>query len=246
MVRNSVFAQVSTALLLIGAGLLSFGSATTTHAQAIPRIAGPVNESALTALPGGVHPWARPQFDRGPAPENLNGHMVMVLKRSPEQETALQSFLASQQDPHSPNYHKWLTPEDFGKRFGVADSDVQTVTSYLSSQGMRVGRVYGNRMAIEVGASAGQIRSTFKTEIHAYSVAGKTYYANNSSPQIPSALNRVVSGFASLNSFHAEGGSGAGTQATFDAATHTVKPLYTITSTTPNTYGLSPADLATI
>ncbi len=247
MVRNfSVFAQVSTAVSLVGAGLLGFGNATAAHAQATPRITGPVNESALVSIPGEVHPWARAQFDRGAAPANLSGHMLLVLKRSPEQETALQTFLASQQDPHSPNYHKWLTPEDFGKRFGVADSDVQSVSSYLSSKGMRVGRVYGSHMAVEVEATAGQIQSAFQTEIHAYAVGGKTYYGNNSNPKIPAALSSVVGGFASLNSFHAEGGSGAGTQATLNPATHTLKPLYTITATNPDTYGVSPADLAVI
>ena len=199
----------------------------------------------MVSLPGQVHPWARAAFDRGVAPENLSGRMLLVLKRSQEQESALQALIASQQDPNSPNYHKWLTPEDFGKRFGVADSDVQTVTSYLSSQGMSVGQVHSNHMAIEVGATAGQIRSTFQTEIHAYSVAGKTYYANNSAPKIPSALHSVVSGFTALNNFRLEGGSGGGTQATFDPATHTLKPLYTITPTGSSTavYGVSPGDL---
>jgi trimeric autotransporter adhesin len=200
----------------------------------------------MVSLPGQVHPWARAAFDRGVAPENLSGRMLLVLKRSQEQESALQALIASQQDPNSPNYHKWLTPEDFGKRFGVADSDVQTVTSYLSSQGMSVGQVHSNHMAIEVSATAGQIRSTFQTEIHAYSVAGKTYYANNSAPKIPSALHSVVSGFTALNNFRLEGGSGGGTQATFDPATHTLKPLFTTTNSGTTVFGVSPADLAVI
>jgi trimeric autotransporter adhesin len=247
MIRNSsLFAQVSAAFSMIAAGLLAFGSTTTAHAQAVPRIAGPVESSAMVTLPGEVHPWARPQFDRGAAPANMSGRLLLTLKRSPEQESALRTFLASQQDPHSPNYHKWLSPQEFGKRFGVADSDVQNVTGYFSAQGMRVGRVYGNHMAVEVEATAGQIRSTFQTEIHAYSVAGKTYYANNSAPRIPAALSTVVAGVTSMNSFHVEGGSGEGTQATFDPATHTLRPLYTNSSTNPATYGVSPADLHTI
>ncbi|HEX4582497.1 MAG TPA: protease pro-enzyme activation domain-containing protein [Acidobacteriaceae bacterium] len=244
--KSSLFAQVLAALSLIGAGLLSLGSTATAHAQATPRITGQAENSPLVSLHGAVHPWARPEFDRGPAPSNLSGRMLLVLKRSPEQESALQALIASQQDPHSPNYHKWLTPEDFGKRFGVADSDVQTVTSYLSSQGMSVGRVYGSHMAVEVGATAGQIRSTFQTEIHAYSVAGKTFYANNSAPKIPSALHTVVSGFSALNNFRLEGGSGAGRQAAFDPATHSLKPLFTTTNSGTTVYGVSPADLGVI
>ena len=244
--KSSFFAQVLAALPTIGAALLGLGSTAIAHAQATPRITGEVDSSALVSLPGAVHPWARPEFDRGVAPENLSGRMLLVLKRSPEQESALQALIASQQDPKSPNYHKWLTPEDFGKRFGVADSDVQTVTGYLSSQGMSVGHIYGGHMAIEVGATAGQIHSSFQTEIHAYSVAGKTFYANNSAPKIPSALRSVVSGFSALNNFRVEGGSGTGTQATFDPATHTLKPLYTATSGGNSVYGVSPADLALI
>ena len=247
MVRySSAIAQVLAVFSLAGAGLSTLGTAPSAEAQALPRITAPVESSPLVAIPGQVHPWARAEFDRGLAPANLNGHLLLVLKRSPEQETALHSFLASQQDPKSPNYHKWLTPQEFGKRFGVAESDVQTVTGYLAGQGMRVGRVYDNRLAIEVGATAGQIRSAFHTEIHTYSVAGKTYYGNSTNPQIPSALRGVVAGFASMNNFHVEGGSGAGTQATYNPATHTLKPLYTIVATNPDTYGISPADLATI
>ncbi|HEX6494934.1 MAG TPA: Ig-like domain repeat protein [Acidobacteriaceae bacterium] len=244
--KSSFFAQVLAALPTIGAALLSLGSTAIAHGQATPRITAEVDSSALVSLPGSVHPWARPEFDRGRAPANLSGHMLLVLKRSPEQESALQALIASQQDPKSSNYHKWLTPQEFGKRFGVADSDVQTVTSYLSSQGMSVGRVFSGRMAIEVGATAGQIRSSFQTEIHAYSVGGKTFYANNSAPKIPSALRTVVSGFSALNNFRVEGGSGTGTQATFDPATHTLKPLYTVTTGGKSVYGVSPADLSVI
>ena len=242
--KLSRFAQALAVLPLVGTGLFSPGSTATAHAQAIPRITSQVETSPLVSLPGTVHPWARPQFDRGPAPANMSGRMLLVLKRSKAQESALQTLLASQQDPHSPNYHKWLTPDEFGKRFGVADSDLQTVTSYLSAQGMSVGRVYGGHMAIEVGASAAQIKSTFQTEIHAYSVGGKAFYANSSNPKIPSALRSVVSGFAALNNFKAAGSSRAGAQATLDTKTHTLKPLYTTGTTTNTIYGVSPADLA--
>ena len=63
--------------------------------------------------------------------------MLLVLKRSPEQDTALDKLMAEQQDQSSPNYHHWLTPEQFGEQFGPADQDIQTITSWLESQGFR-------------------------------------------------------------------------------------------------------------
>src|SRR5258708_30551645 len=102
MIRmSSRFAQALAALSLVGAGLVTPGSTATAHAQATPRITSQVENSPLVSLAGAVHPWARAQFDRGPAPAKVSGRMLLVLKRSREQESALQTLLASQQDPHS-------------------------------------------------------------------------------------------------------------------------------------------------
>ena len=61
--------------------------------------------------------------------------MLLVLKRSPDQEAELTRLLDDQQDKNSPRYHQWLTPEQFGERFGVADADLQQITNWLHAQG---------------------------------------------------------------------------------------------------------------
>src|SRR5437762_704632 len=90
------------------------------------RIVEPVNERQLVTLRGNTHPLARPQYDRGLAPPDLPmQRMLLVLKRSPEQETALRKLIDDQQDKNSPSYHKWLTPDEFGRQFGPSDEDLQ-------------------------------------------------------------------------------------------------------------------------
>lgn len=224
------------------AALLLMASAAIANAQALPRLTGQVDSSSMVALPNSVHPWARAEFDRGAVPGAQSGRMLLVLGRSEEQERDLQQFMAAQQDPASPSYHKWMTPDEFGKRFGAADSDIQTIRGYLSARGMNVGRVASNRLSIEVTATADQIRSTFGTQIHAYAVGGKTFYANNSAPRIPAALAPVVRGF-SLNNFRAETGAPAH-EGTLDLSTHKIKPLYTTGGGT--IFGVTPGDLAKI
>jgi len=44
--------------------------------------------------------------------------MLLVLKRSDAQEASLKQLLDAQQDRTSAQYHKWLTPQAFGARFG--------------------------------------------------------------------------------------------------------------------------------
>ena len=161
-----------------------------------------VDESKMMMLKGNTHPYARAQFDRGAAPASLAmDRMMLVLKRSPAQETTLAAFLASQVDPTSPNYHHWLTPDQFGARFGASDEDVAQIISWLRGQGFQVTGASHGRGIIEFSGNAGQVQSAFHTAIHSYNINGQQYWANASDPQIPEALGPAVTGFVSLHNF---------------------------------------------
>src|ERR1039458_5078071 len=109
-------------------------SAQTANVQ--PRITAAIDESRLTMLKGNTHPLARPEFDRGAAPDSLPmQRMLLVLKRGPDQEAALDALMEQQQDASSPNFHRWLTPAQFGQQFGPSDQDIQTITMWLQSHG---------------------------------------------------------------------------------------------------------------
>ena len=167
-----------------------------------PLILQPVDETQLVLLKGNTHPLARPQFDQGAAPPNLPmERMLLVLRRSPEQESGLRSLLDNQQDKASPSYHRWLTPEQFGKQFGPADEDIQIVTSWLQVHGFQVAQVAKGRAVIEFSGAAEQVQEAFHAAIHKYVVNGEEYWANASDPQIPAALTPVVAGVHTLHNF---------------------------------------------
>jgi subtilase family serine protease len=190
-----VFAAVLLTLLVVVPRGSSQSSAPRMISQA-------VDESKMVTLRGNVHPLARPEFDKGPAPASMQlDRMLLVLKRSATQEAALATFLAQQNDPTSPNYHHWLTPEQFGERFGAADEDVTAVTTWLQSRGFSVNNVAPGRNVIEISGNAGQVQAAFHTAIHSYLVNGEEHFANESDPQIPAALAPAVSGFVSLHNF---------------------------------------------
>ncbi len=167
-----------------------------------PRITQGVDETQLTVLKGNTHRLARPQFDQGAAPPDLPmERMLLVLKRSPEQESALRKLLDDQQDKGSPSYHKWLTPDQFGKQFGPADQDIQVVTAWLQSHGFRIGQVAKGRNMIEFSGTAAQVQQALHTSIHKYLVNGEEHWANSSDPKIPTALTPVVAGVHTLHNF---------------------------------------------
>src|SRR5579872_4687994 len=152
-------------------------AASATQTPRIPaRITQSVNDSDRFTLRGNVHRLARAEFDRGAVSgAQLATHVAIVLKRSDEQEAALHQLLDQQQDKSSPNYHKWLTPDQFGKQFGPADSDIQAVTDWLTSRGFTNIKVSPGRTRVEFSGNVGQINGAFQTQIHHFYVGGKMH-----------------------------------------------------------------------
>ncbi len=109
--------------------------------------------------------------------------LLLVLRRSAEQEAALKTYLESLQNPDSPNYLKWITPDEFSSRFGVSDADLATVETWLQGHGFTINKIGRARMIIEVSGTVGQIQSAFHTPIHGYSVDGEQHWANTCSYQ---------------------------------------------------------------
>ncbi len=170
-----------------------------------PRITQAIDETNLVVLRGNTHPLALPQYDQGEAPASLPmQRMLLVLQRSPQQEAALDDLLEQQQDNSSPNYHRWLTPEQFGADFGPAPADLQTITSWLQSHGFKVTSASKGGIVIEFSGTASEVQDAFHTTIHKYTVNAEQHYANSSDPQIPAALVPVVDGVRSLNNFPAK------------------------------------------
>jgi hypothetical protein len=211
------------------------------------RIMQPVDMENLVTLRGNTHPLARPEYDHGAAPDSLPmERMLLVLQRSGEQEAALRNLLDEQQIKSSPNYHMWLTPEQFGKQFGPADADIQAVTDWLTSQGFQVSHVAAGRTVLEFSGTAGQVRQAFHTEIHKFVVKGEEHWANASDPQIPAALAPVVAGFASLNNFPKRPMSRRLGTFSKSKATGEVRPLFTYPYGNGYIRAVGPADFATI
>ena len=191
------------ALAAVALGFASWPAALaqTAGGRAQPQITQAVNDGILVSLAGNTRPEARNAAnDRGriddatPMP-----HLKLQLRRPAAQEQAFQTLIDQLHDPHSPNYHHWLTASEIGARFGPAASDVARITGWLEQNGFTVNLVYPNGMVIDFSGTAGQVRTAFHTAIHNLSVNGVTRFANMSDPQIPAALAPAVSGVVSLH-----------------------------------------------
>jgi len=226
------------------------GGSASAFAQTVPqaRVMQSVRNDKLATLRGNVHPMARASNDRGelPATQPVT-RMTLVLQRSATQETALQQLLSEQQDPKSPNYHAWLTPQQFGEQFGPAEADVQTLKSWLSSQGFSNLQVSNGKTLITFDGTAGQVRNAFHTDIHRLSVQGREHFANMQEPQIPEALAPVVAGVSGLHNFHPKPLVKRFGKFQRNMKTGEITPLFTYTNVNGGTFfGVGPGDFKAI
>jgi uncharacterized protein (TIGR03437 family) len=171
---------------------------------AVPdRVTRPIDPTRLRAIPGSVHHLARnAQFDRGPADPNLPlDHIVLFIRPTAAQQSSLDRLLADQQNPSSPNYRNWLTPQAYADRFGLSPSDQAKIAAWLKAEGLTVQESGQGRNWISFAGPADRVSKALHTSIHAYEIDGAARFGNATDPQVPEAIADLVAGFAGLNNF---------------------------------------------
>lgn len=161
-----------------------------------------INDADRVTLHGDTHALARAEFDRGAAPANTPmNNMILLLSVRPGMQAQLDQLVAEQQDPASPNYHQWLTPAEFGLRFGPTDQDIADATNWLKKSGFKIEQVGNSRMWINFSGDVQKVERAFQTNIRMFEVSGKMHHANAVDPSIPRAFTGLVRGIVSMNDF---------------------------------------------
>jgi len=161
-----------------------------------------IDEARTVTLAGNVHPLARPEFLLGAAEDEMRlERMVLLLKPSSAQQKELDALVEAQQNPRSTVFHKWLTPAQFGARFGATAANLASVRSWLESHGFTVNEIPAGQRMVVFSGTAGQVKEAFHAGMRRYKVAGAVHLANSQDPQIPASLAGVVEGIVSLHDF---------------------------------------------
>ncbi len=188
-----------------------------------PRITGAVNDTAPAvlshthvALPANLVAKATA------VPPALHmEHLQLVLTPSPDRRAAAKALIASLHTPGDPQFRHWLTPEQFGKAYGVEDADIATVTRWLGSKGLTVNGTTPGRTLIDFSGTVAQVQAAFHTQETMVKLGSETQMVNTGDIAVPAAMKEVVAGVMGLSSFHAKPLYTAPVHATYDAATQT-------------------------
>jgi len=196
------------------------------------RIQGNVHHALLSANPVGRMEASAPMEK-----------MLLSLKPSAAKQAALEALLARQQDPASPDYHRWLTPEAFGQRFGAEPDDLEAVKYWLTGHGFSVDEVAPSHLSLTFSGTADQVERAFQTTMLEYRIDGHLRHANAFDPSIPRGLSSLVNGIVSLHNIpRAALNTGVRPFSSAEALA-ILNPQYTTSS---GAHYLAPADFATI
>jgi trimeric autotransporter adhesin len=211
------------------------------------RVRGSVIAEQRTALKGQTRRMDPAAVDLGEVSPSLStGRMMLLLRRSDEQQAHLGQFLSKVQDPKSAGYRHWMTPAGYGAAYGVSDHDLAAVQQWLQANGLKVEKVAAARNAILFSGTAGGLANAFHTSIHSYRAGQQLHFGNATDPEVPTALAPVIAGVSPMNDFRPRPLHVLREPARFDAASHHLRPALTGGSDGLNSLYVTPADASII
>jgi subtilase family serine protease len=230
--------RLSPALLLAASFVLSASISAQTTQQPKARLSAPIADTSRATLAGSQPPRARLSSDLGAVdPSTPLPSITMYFSRSTQQQADLEALVAAQQNPSSPQFHQWLTPAEFGARFGLADTDIARTEAWLQSRGFTVSGVSPSRNSITFAGTAATAASAFGAPLHRYSYQGKNHIAPAADLSLPSSLSGIVADVRGLSDFrphpHVKHANGA-----------LYKPNFTSSQT--GNHFLTPGDVAVL
>src|SRR6185437_2784464 len=134
----------------------------------------------------------------GPYDQSQKLRLVFGLR--PPRPKEEQAFLEALYTEGSPEYHHFLSAQEWNDRFAPSVEDEQVVVDWAASRGLTVTDRYPNRLLVDVEASVAQIQAALGVNINRYQLNGAAVFSNDRDPVIPASLSRIVMSVMGLNS----------------------------------------------
>lgn len=200
--RTKILPRCAIPFLCGLAVLLSSPSVSSATIETPRRIQGEIRDGETFRLNGNTRPTLALAQDGGEVSSaQAMPHMAVHFAMTSQQHEDLDQLLRQQQAKGSAQFHKFLSPEEFGARFGPNSGDVALITAWLEREGFSNVQVARSRTFISFDGTAGQVQTAFHTAIHRYTLNSEVHYANASDPALPKALTGMVESVRGLHDF---------------------------------------------
>ncbi|HEY6291622.1 MAG TPA: Ig-like domain repeat protein [Terriglobia bacterium] len=130
---------------------------------------------------------------------NPNQMLRLAIALKPPHFDEEQQLIKELHDKKSPQFHKFLTADEFNERFAPSVEDEQAVVDWAQSQGLTITARYPNRLVVDLEAPAGTIEKALNVKINNYQLGSTSFFSNDREPQVPSHLADVIWSIQGLN-----------------------------------------------
>lgn len=134
-------------------------------------------------------------------PEDASKEITIYLWLQLRNGESLSQLVEEQYDPNSPNYRKWLTPEQLNANFAPTADDVAAVKNFVAAHGLTVESVGDRNLYVRATGRVSEIQRAFSVEIHKFNVNGKIYRANTDAPVMEGLAGALVSRIGGLSDY---------------------------------------------
>jgi len=124
-------------------------------------------------------------------------HMWLKLHN----EDALRELVRQQYDERSPNYHVWLTRDEFNEQFAPTAREVATVRNFLEAHNLRVVSVGERNLYVKAEGTIADAQHAFHVQVHRFELRGEINRANTSDPVIEGPAGALVSRVGGLSDY---------------------------------------------
>ena len=191
--RPRLFAR---ALTLAASFFLLIPGSSSAKAQNAP-VSGRIVVETFSAL---ASPYA---VNAGPLPASERLSLTLTLATSPARATALQQFLLDVTTPGKSEYHRWLTPVEFGTRFGATAGQISAATQWAQAAGLSVDTISPAAERMTISGFTAQIQSVFAVSMNQYRLGNESFYAPDRQPTLPTGPATLFAAIDGLDSFAA-------------------------------------------
>jgi hypothetical protein len=119
-------------------------------------------------------------------PSSFSHPMTLSIGFRPRNQAALNRLLQNQHDPSSPDYHHYLSPEEYQARFGPTPEEIAQVSSFLAGFHLQIGQVVG--LMMQASGSLSQVECAFAVQLYDYQLGSRVVYAPVRDPSVPAAI----------------------------------------------------------
>jgi subtilase family serine protease len=129
-------------------------------------------------------------------PDEASAHLAFTLTL--QDEAGVEALLAEQQDPTSPRYHAWLTPEQFGERFGLSEESYARIIAWIGAEGFAVTR-YPNRLFVEASGTTAGVRRLLRVQPRSAKQGKRVFRSVVEKPSVPADIAPLIARISGLD-----------------------------------------------